>query len=60
MALRLHLYGLPNAAGQVVEDRVGTLSGLALPNDSSADAEPIGAPKPGPRFRRDAASGGLR
>ena len=43
MALRLLMYGPPNAAGHVVEDRVRALSGLALPHDSSADARPIGS-----------------
>jgi hypothetical protein len=60
MALRLHVDGLLNAAGQVVEDREGTPSGLALPNDSSADATPIGTPKPGRRSHRDSVSAGGR
>jgi hypothetical protein len=60
MALRLYVYGPRNAARQVVKDRVGTLSGFALPNDSSAGASPIGAPKPTPRYCRDSVSAGVR
>jgi hypothetical protein len=48
MALRLQVDGLPNAAGQVVKDGEGTPSVLALSNDSSSDARPIGATKHGP------------
>jgi hypothetical protein len=48
MALRLQADGLLNAAEQVVKDGEGTPSELALFNDSSADAKPLGAPKPGP------------
>jgi hypothetical protein len=55
MALRLQVDGLLNAAEQVVKDGEGTPSALALSNDSSTDAKPIGAPKHGPgpaEFRR--------
>jgi hypothetical protein len=48
MALRLQVDGLLNAAEQVVKDGEGTPSALALSNDASTDAKPIGAPKPGP------------
>jgi hypothetical protein len=48
MALRLQVDGLLNAAEQGVKDGEGTPSALALSNDSSADAKPIGALKPGP------------
>jgi hypothetical protein len=48
MALRLQVDGLLNAAEQVVKDGEGTPSALALSNDSSTDAKPIGAPKNGP------------
>ena len=48
MALRLQVDGLLNAAGQVVKGGAGTPSALALSNDSSADAKPIG----GARGRR--------
>jgi hypothetical protein len=60
MALRLHVDGPLNAAGQLVKDHEGTPSGLALSNGSSPDANPIGAPTAGPRSRRDSASGGVR
>lgn len=60
MALRLQVDGLLNAAEQMVEDGEGTLSALALCNDASADAKPIGAPKPGARSRRDSAPAGVR
>jgi hypothetical protein len=48
MALRLQVDGLLNAAEQVDKDGEGTPSALPLLNDSSADAKPIGALKPGP------------
>jgi len=58
MASRFHLDGQLNAAGHVVKDHEGTPTGLALSNGSSADANPIGAPKAW--SRRDSASGGVR
>ena len=57
MALRLQVDGLLNAAGQVVKGGEGIPSVLALSNDSSADAKPIGVPKPGPRSRVSAPAG---
>jgi hypothetical protein len=48
MVIRLQSDGPRNAAEQVVKDGEGTPSVLALSNDSSTDAKPIGAPKPGP------------
>jgi hypothetical protein len=48
MALRLQSDGPRNAAGQLVKDGEGPPSVLALTNESSADAKPIGAPGPGP------------
>jgi hypothetical protein len=60
MALRLQVDGPRNAAEQVVGDGEGTASVLALSNRSSADAKPIGAPKPGPRSRRESAPAGVR
>ena len=60
MALRLQSDGPRNVAGQVVKGGEGTPSVLAVSNDSSADAKPIGAPKPGPRSRRDSAPSGVR
>jgi hypothetical protein len=60
MALRLQVDGLLNAAGQVVRDGEGTTSALALSNVLGTDAKPIGAPKHGPRFRRDSAPAGVR
>ncbi len=59
MALRLQVDGLLNAAEQVVSDGEGTPSALALSNDSTADAKPIGAQawsRPG----RDSAPAGVR
>ena len=47
MALRLQVHGLRHAADHVVKDGEGTTSALGSSNVSSADAEPIGAPKPG-------------
>jgi len=60
MAFRLQVDGPRNAAEQVVGDGEGTPSVLALSNDSSADAKPIGVPKPGPWSRRDSAPAGVR
>ena len=62
MALRLQVDGPRNAAGQVVGDGEGTPGVLALSNDSSADAKPVGAPSPGPRSRsrRDSTPAGVR
>jgi hypothetical protein len=58
MALRLRVDVLLNAADQAVKDGEGTPSVVALSNDSSADAEPIGA-QVWARSRRDSASAGV-
>jgi hypothetical protein len=60
MALRRQVDGLLSAAGCVVRDGEGTPSVLAVCNDSSTDARLIGAPKRGPRSRRDSAPEGVR
>ena len=60
MALRLQVDGLLNAAGRVVKDGEGIPSGLALPNDSSADAKSIPCAGARARSRRDSAPAGVR